>query len=209
MNTLLINTASRRTQVALWADGQWVADERWESAHDEARTLLTRTVELLSERSFTLADVRRLICVVGPGGFTSVRIGASAVNAWAYAADLEVAEVTLFDLYALEKTVVFSANRHEAWVRQPGGDPKFVTAEELSGGFSYCGEVSEEWQQLLEEKGCRFDSVDSVLPDVTRLLFEKKIVKPWYYKEANITWSGKNAPSQNLVEPTGLEPALS
>jgi tRNA A37 threonylcarbamoyladenosine modification protein TsaB len=205
MNTLLVNTASRTPGVALYSDDKIVGKDSWVGRHDESDKLLPAIQQLLSDQGITKDDVRRLICVVGPGGFTSVRIGVSAVNAWAYASGLEVAEVSLFDLYPDAKWTFVVANPSETWVRRPssnsGSAPEFTAADpdfvmmtelELPDTFEFCGELSEEWVNSLTASGGTFNTDSMVFPEISTLVFEKNIITPWYYKDAKITWSGKN-----------------
>jgi tRNA threonylcarbamoyl adenosine modification protein YeaZ len=193
MNTLLINTASRSPGIALYAADKIVAEASWEGRHDESDRLLPALQTLLKDKGFTKEQVHRLACVVGPGGFTSVRIGVSAVNAWAYAACLEVAEVTLFDLYPTDLWTFVVANKSEAWVRIPDADPLFVALADLDlpDSFTFCGELSDDWIGILTAAGGEFFEDSMALPDVSHLIFEEQNATPWYYKDANITWSKK------------------
>lgn len=206
MYTLLINTVSRRTQIGLWgSEGNLLEIRAWDGFLHEADGLLPHVQQLLSDFRLGLSDIRRLLGVVGPGGFTSSRIGISALNALAYALDIPSCGISLFDLYAFDRWIFFSANVREAWVREPFGIPRFVTIDELClpDSFQYSGEVSDEWGLFLSSKG-GVAIQDAVVPlDISELKFKKALLLPWYYKEASITWSRKNAPSsQNMVVPT-------
>ena len=55
---------------------------------------------LLQEAQWNYDDVTHIACVVGPGGFTSLRVAVAYVNAFAWGLKIPVAGVHLSDLYA-------------------------------------------------------------------------------------------------------------
>lgn len=56
--------------------------------------------EVLQETGWTLPTLTHLTCVIGPGGFTSLRVGVSCINALSWTLKIPVAGVHLSDLYA-------------------------------------------------------------------------------------------------------------
>lgn len=56
--------------------------------------------EVLKEAGWTLPTLTHLVCVIGPGGFTSLRVGVSCINALSWTLKIPVAGVHLSDLYA-------------------------------------------------------------------------------------------------------------
>ncbi|MGE3278218.1 MAG: tRNA (adenosine(37)-N6)-threonylcarbamoyltransferase complex dimerization subunit type 1 TsaB [Candidatus Altimarinota bacterium] len=213
MKTLFLNTVTPHTTIALFEGNQVVAEKRWKSELNEAETLQPAVEALLKDYQLTPDDIQQLIVCVGPGGFTSSRIGVSVANAWVFAKHTPVAQVSVFDLYDLNETVLLiSANANEAWVRFPGEEPRFMDRTEFATGevlspslselrragqprFQFSGLVHEEWKQSLEELGGTYVELEEQLPSLDGLEFRHEIVKPWYYKEANITWSDKNSKS--------------
>jgi len=195
MHSLFINTVTPHTTIALFNGNQVVAEKRWKSELNEAETLQPAVDELLRANKFRPEDIQQLIVCVGPGGFTSTRIGVSAVNAWAFAKNIPVAQVSVFELFEKNETLLLvSANANEAWVKLPGQEPVFKQREvvRFTAPFSFGGLVHEEWKGHLEEQGGTYVDLDQQLPSMEGLEFRHEIVKPWYYKEANITWSEKN-----------------
>jgi len=202
-HTLYINTATAQTTIALFEGSKVLAEQRWKSELNEAETLQPAAEALLKDQQLTPDDIQQLIVCVGPGGFTSSRIGVSAVNAWAFAKQIPVAQVSVFDLFPKNETVLVSANANEAWVRFPHKEPKFMNREEFrlfigevgEPRFPFGGIVHEEWKKYLEEFGGTLVKLEEQLPSLEGLEFRQEIVKPWYYKDANITWSEKNSKS--------------
>lgn len=195
MHSIYLNTVTPNTTIALFNGNQVVAEKRWKSELNEAETLQPAVDELLRANKFRPEDIQQLIICVGPGGFTSSRIGVSAVNAWAFAKGIPVAQVSLFDLYASEgHLLVISANANEAWVKMPDGQPQFMSRDnvKISGSFTFGGIMHDDWKKHLEEQGGTYVELEESLPKLESLEFRREMVKPWYYKEANITWSEKN-----------------
>lgn len=195
MKSLYINTATQQTTVALYDGAEIVAEKRWPSQQDEADKLQPAIDELVRSQNLTPDNIQRLVVCVGPGGFTSVRIGVSAVNTWSFAKQIPVAAVSIFDLYpSPEAIAVVSANSNEAWLKLPGHDPQWIHQEHLKlpANFSYTGIVNDAWKKILNDLGGSFADFPEALPKIDALVFEQQIVRPWYYKDPNITWSDKH-----------------
>lgn len=77
MIRLAVETSTMTQSVAVEVDGVLVATRRCERAQGHSETLL-RTVEgVLEDTGHTIDDVNEVICGLGPGSFTGVRIGLS------------------------------------------------------------------------------------------------------------------------------------
>ncbi len=201
MKTLYINTATTSTTIALYDHDKVLAERRWNAEQKEAEKLQPAVEALLKEQDVPVEKIDRLVVCVGPGGFTSVRVGVSAVNAWAFAMKLPVGQVSVFDLYeSAEALLVVSANSNEGWVKWPGKAPEFVRLEELKlpGPFLFGGLLHEDWQKTLQSHDGTFLEIPEALPQIDRVEFQQVILKPWYYKDANITWSTKHDPVRRL-----------
>lgn len=193
--TLYINTVSSKTAIALFDGNSVMAEKRWKAEMNEAEKLQPEVDSLLTSQKLTPNDIQQLIICVGPGGFTSSRVGVSAVNAWAFAKGIPVAQVSLFDLYPSEgHLLLVSANSNEAWVKMPDGTPQFMSRDQvnISESFTFGGIMHEDWKKHLEEQGGTYVELEESLPKLEHLEFRREMVKPWYYKDANITWSEKN-----------------
>lgn len=206
MITLYLNTATQTTTVALYLDGEVLAKKRWSANFDEAEKLQPAVEKVLDQQKLSVDDVDRLACCIGPGGFTSVRVGVSATNAWAFAKGIPVAAVTVFELYGNPEgdvhehhLQIVTANANEAWVEITGKDPQFVNRAEFESlaldSFSFTGILHDEWKEFLTDLGGKYVGQEESWPSaefVDQLAFGKGLLKPWYYKDPNITWSEKN-----------------
>ena len=109
MKLLAIDTATARSSVALWLDGEIIArespTERGHGGH-----ILSLVDAVLSEGGTVLGALDALAFGRGPGAFTGIRLAASVTQGLAYAAELPVVPVS--NLRALAQQVI-----------APGGDP--------------------------------------------------------------------------------------
>ena len=194
MNTFYVNSSTQESTIAIFAGNTVLAEKRWPAEQNESEKLQPEVDRLLKKNKLTADDIERLIVCVGPGGFTSTRVGVSAINAWAFARNIPVSQVSVFDLYEKPETIILiSANQHEGWVKFREKDPKFLIKEAFvwPKNFKFTGIVNEVWKNFLEELGGKYISMSEQLPDISNLSFAKQIVLPWYYKDANITWSSR------------------
>jgi tRNA threonylcarbamoyladenosine biosynthesis protein TsaB len=83
-------------------------------------TLVAAVSELLARGGVTLREVGAIVAVSGPGSFTGVRVGLSAVKGLAEAARIPVAAVSRLDVLAAKAEVssaALDAHRHEVFLR--------------------------------------------------------------------------------------------
>jgi hypothetical protein len=194
MKTLYINTATPNTAMALYEENEVLANKSWLAEQNESETLQPAIDQLLKDSKLTPAKIDRLLVCVGPGGFTSTRVGVSAVNAWAFALNVPVAQVSAFDLFpATESIILVAANASEGWIKMPDGEPKWVNVEDLvlPGSFTFTGILNDDWKEFLTGAGGVYEESGEQVPSLEALNFSQEIVEPWYYKDPNITWSAK------------------
>lgn len=87
---LAIDTTTEACSVALAIGGQVVA-ERFEIAtRTHTQRLLPMVDEVLADANMSLASLDGIVCTRGPGSFTGIRVGVSASQGLAFAAELPV-----------------------------------------------------------------------------------------------------------------------
>src|ERR1700739_2201845 len=96
--------------------------------------LVAAAGELLAGHGAKLADVAAIVVVSGPGSFTGVRVGLSAVKGLAEPGQIPVVAVSRLAVLAAKAGVgsaVLDAHRHEVFLRVMGADG---SAQELLAG---------------------------------------------------------------------------
>ena len=144
MLTLGLDTALQRCSVAILRDGKVLSDRGAGMERGHAEHLAPMAAAALAEAGVGVKDLERIGVVVGPGGFTGVRVGLSFARGLAIGVDIPVVGVT--SLAALAANVadapqgaliapVIDARRAQVYAAlyAPGGAarvPPFVAAPE-------------------------------------------------------------------------------
>lgn len=202
MNTLFLDFASHRQQFAL-VDETHVLTSIDLDDHKEEETLMPKLEELLKEEKMTTKDLTHTACVLGPGGFTSLRVGVSMANALSYGLKIPSCGIHLSDLWGeaakKEKDFVWihSTRKTSLFIRGFGTfaknwpEPLLIdvkTVQEELQKASVVGELIPEHRVVLKESISMLpiDSFDSVLPAVLSQCTYKEgqILLPWYGREA-------------------------
>jgi tRNA threonylcarbamoyladenosine biosynthesis protein TsaB len=97
-------------------------------------TLVAAVGELLAGNGIELRNLAGIVAVNGPGSFTGVRVGLSAVKGLAEAARIPVVAVSRLEVLAAkagEPSAAFDAHRHEVFLQL--GRPGLEATEMLAG----------------------------------------------------------------------------
>jgi tRNA threonylcarbamoyladenosine biosynthesis protein TsaB len=117
-----IETSGRAGSVAL-LDGDLVIRESSLSTDKRsARTLAPAIRDILQSAGWQAADVRLIAVAVGPGSFTSLRIGVTTAKTFAYAVQAEVVGVNTLEVIAAQAptdvnrlSVILDAQRQQVF----------------------------------------------------------------------------------------------
>lgn len=90
MNILALDTSALTASVAIFKDGVSVFENNITCALTHSETIMPMIDYALRSVNLTVKDIDLYAVANGPGSFTGVRIGASAVKGLAYAADKKV-----------------------------------------------------------------------------------------------------------------------
>ncbi len=99
-------------------------------------TLVAAVAELLSRMGFQLKDVGAIVIVNGPGSFTGVRVGLSAVKGLAEPSSIPVLAISRLEVLANKcrlSSAALDAHRHEVFLRL--GEEAGETREILAGAL--------------------------------------------------------------------------
>lgn len=181
---LALDTATEACSVAMWSDGIQAHRQVLEP-RGHTRQLLPMVEAVLAEAGYALTDLDGLVCTRGPGSFTGVRVGVSAAQGLAFAADLPVLPVSTLDVLAWQAhlarpdlarwQVAMDARMNEiyyAGYRMTDGVMTRETQEQLLAPEALgvwtgpeTGRTGAGWALApLDQHGA---SVDTVLPDAT------------------------------------------
>lgn len=140
MITLGIDTCEARGSIAVRKDGVLKSVQKHESAEDYSSWLLPAVERGLAAAGASLREIQLLSVASGPGSFTGVRVGLTAVKAWA-------------ELFGIR---VVAVSRLEVMARQVVGASGFVAASfdaqrgQVFGGLYKC-DGGRDWSLIEEE----------------------------------------------------------
>lgn len=158
--------------------------------------LIERTVK---DAGWSYQDLNRIACVVGPGGFTSLRVGVATANALADALEIPMCGVHLSDVYAARMTNDAMANdqfvwfhstkKNELFIRGPGiPEPQHITLDQLPAhlrkGGEWMGELIPDQKSIVENAGMKeatLRPLQEILPAFLATQdYKRQILQPWY-----------------------------
>ena len=100
MLILAFESSARAASVALLRDGSLLSQYSQCSALTHSRTLLPMAEDMLKNAELSLADVDLFAVAHGPGSFTGIRIGVSAVKGLAWASEKPCVGVSTLEAMA-------------------------------------------------------------------------------------------------------------
>ena len=100
MKILAFETSAKSASVAVLENGQVLASAYQCTGLTHSRTLMPMAEGMLSNSELTLREMDMLAVAAGPGSFTGLRIGVSAVKGLAFAADKPCCAVSTLEAMA-------------------------------------------------------------------------------------------------------------
>jgi tRNA threonylcarbamoyladenosine biosynthesis protein TsaB len=85
---LLIDTSQETASVALSRDGKVLFSEENKISKEHASWLHTAIRRLLAEADMTLAELKAVAVIAGPGSYTGLRVGMAAAKGFCYALNI-------------------------------------------------------------------------------------------------------------------------
>lgn len=97
MLILGIESSAKAASVALWKDGELLAENFQRTGLTHSRTLLPMAEDLLGNAELTIHDVDCVAVAEGPGSFTGVRIGVATMKGLCWGADKKAVGVSTLE----------------------------------------------------------------------------------------------------------------
>jgi tRNA threonylcarbamoyladenosine biosynthesis protein TsaB len=169
---LAIDTSTKQMGLALYDGAQVLGEFLWHSRHYHTVELAPAVADLLKRSGLAMDSLEALGVALGPGSFTSLRVGLAFVKGLALARHLPIIGIPTLDILAAAQEVrdvplaaVLQAVRGRlalAWYETDEngwsvkGSPTVVTADELAENIRkptiVCGELSADERQRLARK---------------------------------------------------------
>ena len=139
---LALDTATRHPTLGLVGpEGDLVDERQWESRHRHGEQLLQELDDLLAAVGGDAQAIGGVICGVGPGSFTGLRIGLATAKTIAYSLDVPVVGVSTTQALAL------AANSEE------GGRATFAVTLPAGAKDRYVHRVTVDGHERVDEHG--------------------------------------------------------
>ena len=97
---LAVDTSTAQVGLAVYDGAQVVGEYAWRSSQRHTTELAPAIFELLTRCGLTMNDIRALGIALGPGSFTSLRVGVSLVKGFALARALPLVGIPTLDILA-------------------------------------------------------------------------------------------------------------
>jgi tRNA threonylcarbamoyladenosine biosynthesis protein TsaB len=166
---LAVDTSTAQVGLALYDGSQVIGEYAWRSRQRHTVELAPAVFELLTRCGLTMDDIQALGVALGPGSFTSLRVGLSLVKGFALARALPLIGIPTLDVLAtaqplskLPLLAAIQAGRGRlaaGWYKRSKGDwrakgPAHVLTvkalvEEVKGPALVCAELTAEERQIL------------------------------------------------------------
>lgn len=169
---LAVDTSTSQVGLALYDGAQVIGEFAWRSSQRHTVELAPAISDMLKRCGLTMEDVSALGVALGPGSFTSLRVGLAMVKGLALARHVPLIGIPTLDILAtaqpaskLPLAIVLQAGRGRlalGWYKsskngwQARGPARVVTVNALMDEIDHpslvCGELNSEERQKLSEK---------------------------------------------------------
>lgn len=196
VNIFFLDIASKDGTLACVMSQKVVAMRTIDTKISDAQ-LVPLIQEVWKEAGWEPGDLTHVACVLGPGGFMSLRVGTATANALAWGLKIPSCGVHQWDLWnARSKDAsavwIHSTKKQEVFVRLPGAEESIHASLDdalnmLPSGSSWMGELLPEHVDALKAQGherAKAQSLQDVLPSFLEAqAYAEQTLMPWYGRE--------------------------
>lgn len=205
MRILYLDLASHDGLLACVTDEAVAASAPVSHRIDDA-ALMPLVEGALANAGWSHRDLTQIACVIGPGGFTSLRVAVALANVLSHELKIPSCGIHLSDVYQFRVTGfglrdpvtcnsqlanglwLHSTKKHELFVRKAREEPQCETIDELrnmlTNGIQWTGELIPEHRKIIDESGAKevpLRSLEKILPEfLKQQTYKKQILTPWY-----------------------------
>jgi tRNA threonylcarbamoyladenosine biosynthesis protein TsaB len=168
---LAVDTSTSQIGLALYDGAQVLAESLWTTKTRHTVELAPAVAEMLAHTGAKMEEIKALAVAIGPGSFTSLRVGLSFIKGLAFARSLPTVGINTLDVVAtsqpatrLPLACLLPAGRGRlalGWYHaknnewRAAGGPVIVTAEALAASVErdsvVCGDLSAAERQTLKK----------------------------------------------------------
>ncbi len=180
--------------VAAVADHQILASIQADHRIDDA-SLVPHIEALLKEAGWSYPDLTNIACVVGPGGFTSLRVAVALANALSHELKIPSCGIHLSDVYRArdrdregDRVWFHSTKKNELFIRESEAEPRCITVDDLkktiTKNIQWMGELIPEHRKIVDDVGAAEAALvplEEILPQfLKKQTYKEQILQPWY-----------------------------
>lgn len=212
MNILAVDTSALTATVAIIKDGVSVFENNITNALTHSETLMPMIDYALKSVKLTVNDIDLFAVSCGPGSFTGIRIGVSAIKALAYATDKPVYGINTLSALAYNLSVVenipicpiMDARRSQVYnaiYKFENGAPIEVVPPRALSIEELCSSITEKTYFV-------GDGVNVYKDTIIKLCGDKALFAPPHLtlqKASSIAYAAMVAQKENYLTPEALE----
>ena len=87
---LILDSSTKETLVGISKESDVISEKSWVSNNNESRTLLPNIKNIIETNNIEFDNISEINIVIGPGGFSSLRIGLSIAKSMSIAKGIKI-----------------------------------------------------------------------------------------------------------------------
>ena len=87
---LILDSSTKETLIGISQESNVISEKSWVSNNNESRTLLPNIKSIIETNNVEFNNISEINIVIGPGGFSSLRIGLSVAKSMSIVKDIKI-----------------------------------------------------------------------------------------------------------------------
>jgi len=196
LKILACDTSIGFGSVCLLKDGKIISSINTSERHKQAEQLLLNIEQVLKEAEYDYKDLDFLAVTTGPGSFTGVRVGISAIKGIALASGLNVIGVTTLQSMAKNNTItVLKAGRGQVYYQKfdensaPITEIELIDVDKIPNKSCVIGNI--EMENIIYKEPSAIDVANYAFKNI-QLAIKGENIKPTYIRPPDAVPCKKN-----------------